>query len=81
MSITLSANDTSVLVTDFDKDEYKKALKKIFSDINEWFNSNLLYFNYDKTSILEVTPRAYNITNTIVSYNNNFISNNNRVKF
>jgi hypothetical protein len=81
MSITLSANDTNVLVTDFDKDEYKKALKKIFSDINEWFNSNLLYFNYDKTSILEVTPRVYNITNTIVSYNNNFISNNNTVKF
>jgi hypothetical protein len=46
MSITLYADDTSVLVTNYDKDEYKKAMNRIFSDINEWFNSNILYLNY-----------------------------------
>jgi hypothetical protein len=30
---------------------------------------------------LEFRPRIYNMINTIVSYNNKFISNNNRVKF
>jgi hypothetical protein len=77
MSITLYADDTSVPVTNYDRDDYDIALNKIFLDINEWFNSNLLYLNYDKTSIVEFRPRAYNITDTIVSYNNNFISNNN----
>jgi hypothetical protein len=43
MSVTLYADDTSVLVTNYDRDEYKKAMNKIFSDINEWFNSNLLH--------------------------------------
>jgi hypothetical protein len=70
MSVTLYADDTSVLVTNYDRDEYKKTLNKIFSDINEWFNSNLLYLNSDKTCILEFRPR-----------DNNFIPNNNRVKF
>jgi hypothetical protein len=81
MSITLYADDTSVLVTNYDRDEYKKAMNKIFSDINEWFSSNLLHLNYEKTSTLEFRPRIYNMISTNVSYNNNIISNNKRVKF
>jgi hypothetical protein len=81
MSITLYADDTSVLVTHYDRDEYKKAMNKIFSDINEWLNSTLLHLNYEKTSTLEFRPRIYTMISTNVSYNNNFISNNNRVKF
>jgi hypothetical protein len=81
VSITLHADDTSVLVTNYDRDGYKKAMNKIFLDINEWFNSNLLHLNYEKTSTLEFRPRIYNMISTNVPYNNNFISNSSRVKF
>ncbi|GFG33037.1 hypothetical protein Cfor_10752 [Coptotermes formosanus] len=54
MTITLYADDTSVLVTNYDRDEYKKAMNKIFSDINGWFNSNLLHLNYEKTNTFHI---------------------------
>jgi hypothetical protein len=54
MSVALYADDTSVLVTNYDRDEYKKALNKIFPDINEWFNSNPLHLNYEKNKYVGI---------------------------
>jgi hypothetical protein len=81
MSVALYADDTSVLVTNYNRDEDKKAMNKVFSGINVSFSSNLLHLNYEKTSTLEYRPRIYNMISGNVSYNNNFISKNNRVRF
>ena len=66
----LYADGTSVLVTNYDSDDYEKALKKIFLDINDWFNSDLLYLNYDKTST--VMPRLTKIIRSEIFVSRNF---------
>ena len=43
------ANDTSLIITNHSPIEFANNLKKIFADINEWFRSNLLFLNVNKT--------------------------------
>jgi hypothetical protein len=80
-SITLYADDTSVLVTHYDNAEFKIAMNKIFQDINEWFKCYLLSLNFNKTHALEFKSRNDMVVDTIVSYDNYFISNINSLKF
>jgi len=48
-SITLFADDTSVITNDPDLTKFERNLNKNFRIIKEWFNSNLLLLNFDKT--------------------------------
>jgi hypothetical protein len=57
------------------------AMNKIFLDISEWFKCNLLPLNFNKTHTLEFKTRNDKEVDTIVSYDNYFISNINSVKF
>jgi hypothetical protein len=65
-SITLYADDTSVLVTHYDNADFKIAMNKIFLDINEWFKCNLLSLNCNKTFTLEFKTRNDKVVDTII---------------
>jgi hypothetical protein len=56
-------------------------MNKIFLDINEWFKCNLLSLNFNKTHTMEFKTRNDKVDDTIVSYDNYFISDINSVKF
>jgi hypothetical protein len=45
----LFADNRSFIITDRDGAKFKFNTNAIFNEINEWFHSNLLMLNYDKT--------------------------------
>jgi hypothetical protein len=46
----------------------------MFLQLNEWFDSNLLSLNYDKTQYVHFTPKGTFFHDSIIGYNNKFIS-------
>ena len=49
----LFADDTSILITGSDKTDLDENINQAFQKINNWFNSNRLALNLNKTQFLE----------------------------
>jgi hypothetical protein len=49
----LFADDTSFIIANRDETKFKFNNNEIFTEINEWFHSNLFMLNYDKTYFLQ----------------------------
>jgi hypothetical protein len=52
-NMALFADDTSVIITDTNKLNFKMNLNQTFKDRNTWFNVNLLSLNFNKTQYVE----------------------------
>jgi len=52
-SITLFAGDTSVITNDPDLTKFERNLNNNFRIMKEWFNSNFLSLNFDKTYYMQ----------------------------
>jgi hypothetical protein len=48
VKLVLFADDTSLIVSDYNHLEYRNSLNTAFEKLNEWFNANLLSLNYNK---------------------------------
>jgi hypothetical protein len=46
----------------------------VFLQLNKWFDANLLSLNYDKTQYIHFTPKGTFFHDSIIGYNNKFIS-------
>ena len=46
------ADDTSIIVTNHNPDDFKEDIINILDNINIWFNRNLLSLIFDKTKYL-----------------------------
>ena len=55
-NIVLYADDTTIIYTDPNKDNYILQISLLLTDLNNWFQSNLLNFNPNKTNYLEFKP-------------------------
>ena len=53
----LFADDTSVIITSSDPLNFRANLNKITHDINEWFETNLLSLNLDKTHYIQFVTK------------------------
>jgi len=51
--ILLYADDTSIIVTSPNLENFETKIDNIFGDINNWFKANQLKLNYNKTSYLQ----------------------------
>jgi hypothetical protein len=49
----LFADDTSIIITDTNKDDFNLHANMLFIELNTWFNNNLLSLNFSKTHYLE----------------------------
>jgi len=49
----LFADDTSIIITNTDVQEFKQAIDIAIQETNDWFLSNLLTVNYNKTQFLQ----------------------------
>jgi hypothetical protein len=52
-----------------------------FFQLNEWFATNLLSLNYDKTQYVHFAPKGTFFHDLTIGYNNKFISNSTNTKF
>jgi hypothetical protein len=51
--ILLYADDTSIIVTSPNLENFETKIVNIFGDINNWFKANQLILNYNKTNYLQ----------------------------
>ena len=47
--LVLFADDTSVIIANFSTSKFKEDINNIIDNINDWFRSNSLSLNFDKT--------------------------------
>jgi hypothetical protein len=53
----------------------------VFSQLNKWFDDNLLLLNYGKTQYVQFTLKSTVFHEAPIGHNNNFISNSTSTKF
>ena len=52
-------DDTSLLITDPNSQNFNSIVNQTFDNVNTWFNSNLLQLNYSKTHYVEYRTKNY----------------------
>jgi hypothetical protein len=53
----LFADDTNITVTNENKTEFRHTLQLAMIEINNWFQSNCLTLNYEKTHLLHFVTK------------------------
>ena len=54
----LFADDTSVIVTDKDHDDFKQKTKLALTSLNQWFYTIQLVLSVTKTNLIKFTPKT-----------------------
>jgi len=80
-NIVLYADDTTIIYTDPNKDNYILQISLLLMDLNNWFQSNLLNFNLNKTNYLEFKPTKRLGEDIQLKCDNTFIPTNTHTKF
>jgi hypothetical protein len=70
----LFTDDTSLIITNPCCIKFKSNINNVFLQLNEWFDDNLLSLNYDKIQYVHFTPKDTFSQESIIGYNNKFIS-------
>ena len=52
-SSILFANDTSIIISNTNPEEFTNAINSVMTEIMDWFQSNLLTLNFNKTTFLQ----------------------------
>jgi hypothetical protein len=77
----LYADDTSVIIFDKDSLKFKTKVHTVFDKKNNWFQTNLLSLNFDKTNFLQFLTKNSHELDIHVSYGNKQIVNIYNFKF
>jgi len=79
--IELFADDTSMIITNPNPSNFEKSVNKIIQDIHEWFNTNLLSLNLDKTHSIQFVTKNSSSTDFNIMHENKKIPNVYNTKF
>ena len=77
----LFADDTSLIITNPCYINFRSNINKAFLQLNEWFDANLSSLNYDKAQYVHFTIKGTFFHDSIIGYNNKFISVSTNTKF
>jgi len=66
----LFADDTNILITSPNPNDFQINMNTAFNCVNEWLKVNLLSINFDKTHYIQFTTNNKPITNTKTAYDN-----------
>ena len=80
-NIVLFADDTSIIITDTDRVDFRRNVNKLFKDINNWLDENLLKLNFKKTHYLEFRTKKQPKADMRVEHNQKSITNTCETKF
>ena len=77
----LYADETSLVISSWNNSQYSKDVNTSFACLNEWFSTNRLTLNFNKTKHVqfEIKPRTNNVTS--IQYSNNGILNSTNITF
>jgi len=75
--LVLYADDTSFIITNPSPIEFSDKLNEVFTNVNEWFRNNLLFFNFNNTTYLQFgTKNSQKLSSNIKLLNNQIDSTN-----
>jgi hypothetical protein len=72
---TLFADETSFIFSNPNYSDFKTTINNVFSQLNKWFDDNLLLLNYEQTQYVHLTLKGTVLHVATIGYNNNFMSN------
>jgi len=49
----LFADDTSLIISNTNPEEFNNTINSVMTEVTDWFQSNLLTLNYNKTTFLQ----------------------------
>ena len=75
------ADDTSVVITNNNKTDFENALHQTMIEMSNWFQSNLLTLNYEKTYFLQFSATHKHKTKKQIVNVNSHITNTTSTKF
>jgi len=79
--ILFYAEDTSIIVTSSNFENFETQINKIFGDINNWFKINQLLLNYNKTYYLQFNTKNSGDYDLKHNYQGNYIKSSTNTKF
>jgi len=79
--IFLYADDTSIIVTSPNLENFETKINKVFGDINKWFQENQLILNYNKTLYLQFTNKNSWDCKLTPYYQGNIVKSTKNAKF
>jgi len=77
----LFADDTSITINNPNPLSFEKSVNEIIQDINEWFNTNFLSLNLDKTHFIHFVTRNSSSIDFNITHGNKKIANVYKIKF
>ena len=79
--VILFADDTSIIIANTNIQEFKHNIKKAIQEINNWFLSNSLTINYNKTHFLQFFTKQQKEIPLQIMTTNSILTNINSTKF
>ena len=79
--ILLYADNTSIIVTSANLETFEIKIDKIFWDINNWFKTNQLLLNYNKTHFLQFNMKNSMNYDLKLKYQGNYVKSSSNTKF
>jgi len=80
-SIVLFADDPSVIISETCSMNFERKLNMVLQIIKEWFNSNFLSLNFDKTDYMHFITKNQLLNKINIEHDNKMILQTNFVKF
>jgi hypothetical protein len=77
----LFADDTSIIISSSNPEEFKNNINSVMTEIINWFQSNLLTLNCNKTHFLQFLTKNQNEIKIQIIASNSIITNINNTKF
>ena len=77
----LFADDTTILITSPNKRDFELKVTKVLNCINEWFNTNKLSINFDKTYYIQFKTNHNSRSHLEISQLNKQILHTSNIKF
>jgi len=79
--IILYVDDTSIIVTSPNLENFETKIDRIFGDVNNWFKVNQLILNYNKTNYLQFNTKNSSDYDLKLNYQDNYIKSSSNTKF
>ena len=77
----LFADDTSIIISNTSPEKFKSNISLVLIETTNWFQSNLLILNCDKTHFLQFLTKIHNEIKMQIISSNTIITNINSTNF
>ena len=75
------ADDTSIVISNTNPEDFKNTINTVMTEIMDWFQSNLLTLNFNKTTFLQFLTKQNKASKIQITVSNSINTNITSTKF